>query len=884
MSVMKEIIDWAETLEDWKQDIVRRILLKGHYTKDDLREIINNVLFANQYIEKLEIGPIKIKRESIKTIENLQSNKVVLHKIDSPRNINALASDSLLKFALDGLTIIYGENGTGKSGYSRVLKKCCKARDIDALLPNIYLEGDVVPARVNVAYSHNGDNKSLDWIDGQASISELDQIIVYDNKCGKIQVTEKNELIYLPNGTDLFKKVIDCLIEVREEIAKNKPSVVTINFEKVDTASTVFVKLKSINAKTSTEYIKTEFGWKASDDAKQIELSKKLIEANEEEVRKKLVKIDKEIIKLQEVRSDLSSFEQITDVEKYKNIVEIIKNKNDSKNALAELSNEMTEDRMLAGTGNELWRVMYDAAKEFSIKNVYENIPFPNADGACVLCQQSLDVKAKERMQVFSKFSEGKIKKNFDEAEKLIKESIKFLEGREDKYVSTLKNLELEYSCLNEAEVNTIIAHLDYLKKLNAILLSTIKEEVGEDESKQFSSLSLLEFIDKVILKTKNKKTEIEKSINPEMIKILKKEKMELDSLKIVSNRVEDIVRYVKYLNENEKYNNMLKSLEYTSISKKGTAIITNSLKDSFLQSLSLELTRLGGERIPLLVNSTTKEGIPTFQLSLKNANMPTKVKLDNILSEGEQKIASLAGLFAELETAKHENGIILDDPVTSLDHQFRKKIAERLVQEAQKRQVIIFTHDIAFLFDLEFHAKELGVPTLLQNIRRDGEKAGVIFNINPWHAQNTKERLVTIETDILNLERLNLEGEIYNSNAGNIYGRLRETWERIVEEILFNEVITRFGQTISTQRLQGVYVDDSDYSLIYFEMAKCSKYMIGHDKSLAVTDDRPNIKNIREDVKVSREFINMVNKRKTDLSKQRKDKVEKLPVAQVVD
>jgi hypothetical protein len=364
----------------------------------------------------------------------------------------------------------------------------------------------------------------------------------------------------------------------------------------------------------------------------------------------------------------------------------------------------------------------------------------------------------------------------------------------------------------------------------------------------------------------------------------LKKEKTELESHKIASSRVSEVNQYIDYLSDLEKFNTMMKELDHGAISRKGNTIITNSLKDSFLKAISSELTKLGGEKIPLFVDSSTKDGKPTFQLSLRGANLPKKCKLDSILSEGEQKIASLAGLLAELDTAKHSNGIILDDPVTSLDHQFKKRIAKRLVEEAKERQVIIFTHDIAFLFDLEYFAKELNVPTHLQNIRKDGIRPGVIYNNNPWHAQNVKNRLKTLRDETENLGKLTLEKEDYNKKAGAIYGRLRETWERVVEEVLFDEVVTRFGQGIQTQRLSRVFVDDEDYSSIFFEMSNCSKYMVGHDKSLSLSDDRPEISDVIKDIEKVSSFVKKVNARKIELGKMRKQLVEKLPEAQVME
>ena len=215
---------------------------------------------------------------------------------------------------------------------------------------------------------------------------------------------------------------------------------------------------------------------------------------------------------------------------------------------------------------------------------------------------------------------------------------------------------------------------------------------------------------------------------------------MELNSLKIGNSRITEIYKRIDYLCDIEKYEEMLKELDHTAISKKGNEIITKTLKKDFLNTLSNELIKLGGQRIPLSVNSSTREGKPIFQLSLRGANMPQKSKIDSILSEGEQKIASLAGLLAEIEASKHKNGIILDDPVTSLDHHFRNRIAERLVDEAKKRQIIIFTHDIAFLLDLEYFATKKNVRRYLQSIYRDGIYSGIVCEGNPWHAQSVKD------------------------------------------------------------------------------------------------------------------------------------------------
>ena len=65
-----------------------------------------------------------------KDTDLLGTGKLVqLTSMASVFNVNALASDQILNFDQSGLTIIYGGNGSGKSGYSRALKRACRARD-----------------------------------------------------------------------------------------------------------------------------------------------------------------------------------------------------------------------------------------------------------------------------------------------------------------------------------------------------------------------------------------------------------------------------------------------------------------------------------------------------------------------------------------------------------------------------------------------------------------------------------------------------------------------------------------------------------------------------------------------------------------------------------
>ena len=84
----------------------------------------------------------------------------------------------------------------------------------------------------------------------------------------------------------------------------------------------------------------------------------------------------------------------------------------------------------------------------------------------------------------------------------------------------------------------------------------------------------------------------------------------------------------------------------------------------------------------------------------------------------------------------------MFDDPVSFLDYKWRESIARRLVQEAKARQVVVFTHDIAFLFLLKQFAVEQAVEQLDQHVRQIPAKgSGICAEDMPWVAMPVEKR-----------------------------------------------------------------------------------------------------------------------------------------------
>ncbi len=96
----------------------------------------------------------------------------------------------------------------------------------------------------------------------------------------------------------------------------------------------------------------------------------------------------------------------------------------------------------------------------------------------------------------------------------------------------------------------------------------------------------------------------------------------------------------------------------------------------------------------------------------------------------------------------------------------------------------------------------------------------------------------------------------------------MRETWERIIEEVLFNGVVQRFRPEIMTQRLEEACIDPAtDYPAIFEGMKLCSHYS-GHDPAQDLPPELPDADRIGRDIEDLKNFAAVATDRRRQLKK----------------
>ena len=177
-------------------------------------------------------------------------------------------------------------------------------------------------------------------------------------------------------------------------------------------------------------------------------------------------------------------------------------------------------------------------------------------------------------------------------------------------------------------------------------------------------------------------------------------------------------------------------------------------------------------------------------------------------------------------------------------------------------------------------------MPLLIQTVSRSTSGPGecIPSEPRPWYACNTKERLSFLKNANSKFKKLQTEspGE-YRRCVAEFYGKLREAWERAIEELLLQDVIQRFRPSIESQRLKRVSIEPADYVAIEAGMSKCSTCMTGHDSAAALSSPPPSPDEVAVDLKSFEDFTKTLKDRAEKTGKATGNLVE-APAAKVSD
>lgn len=291
------------------------------------------------------------------------------------------------------------------------------------------------------------------------------------------------------------------------------------------------------------------------------------------------------------------------------------------------------------------------------------------------------------------------------------------------------------------------------------------------------------------------------------------KELLELNAKKWCSEQKENILKEIFRLKSVADFDSWISQCNTRSITAKGSQISETAITEEYVKRFNSELSALNANKLKVeLVKQRATKGTVTHSLKLKGIN---GYKPSDILSEGEHRIIALASFLADVTGGNNNNSFVFDDPISSLDQQFEEKTVERLIELSKTRQVIVFTHRLSLLGQLNEKCASNEIQII--GIRNEHWGAGEIGD-TPLFAKKTNSALKNIKN-----EKIAQAKKIFNeqgSVAYYPYGKalcsdIRILVERIVELDFLADVIQRYRRAVNTmgkvQKLAKINKEDCD-------------------------------------------------------------------------
>jgi ABC-type hemin transport system ATPase subunit len=821
MTIESDLVAWAATRPDWQRDVLVRICRHESIDAESIAErLISGVTTPARTLAAADVPGTTV------------AGGVQLVALHDLAGVNALALDQQLTFGSTGLTVIYGDNASGKSGYARVLKAAVGARVREDSLSDVFAANGPVTQSAMIDYQVAGAEGDQQWKWPGVAHAQLQQVHFYDEASGDAYIGVESEITYRPSALILLDQLIVVCDEVRAVLERR--------LREVDAERESMPVLPG-----GTPAARFLAGLKATTTKAEITAACAVpADANEalgrllsEEARLKASDPTKERDHLVALAGHLevvaAHCDQLIELLGHDGVEKLIllrSSATELRAAAAVASSQTFDAEPVTGVGSTTWRALWEAARAFSEHEAYHGQEFPVTGGSarCLLCHQALSAEAGERLLRFRRFMSDTTEREAAQAERSLAAAGQAVQ---------------EYRQVPPA----VAAAIAQIRSADAALADTVDTWTNNAAQHAAAAVSWLNGV--------SDEQPVPVGVSPgvmlsQLARQLREHAATIDAvtfaaqLKSTSGQVATlqgqlalaaskgaVVAEVGRLRRRAQIETAKKATDTGAITRRSSELtrdhVTREVRDQFTR----ESERLRLRRITRDSTSAVKGRLRHRPALLGAARSAAVTK---VLSEGEQTALGLSGFFTEVIFAPTKSAVVLDDPVTSLDHARRSLVAARLVELAADRQVIVFTHEVTFVGDLVRHANEGKVPITERWIQRNGDVLGVCADKHPWKAKDVTARIGVLDADLAAIKRNKntWDQEQYEEQCAAWAGKLSEAWERAVNLEIVNEVVDRGTSQVRPMKFRILAaITEQDNDEFQAGYGRCSEWARRHDK-----------------------------------------------------
>lgn len=404
MSIYQEILNWSQNKKSFVRDALRRLITSTTLTQNDIDELVQ-LLKKDCGDTTITLNAIPLDSTNLPTATATSGNYPKLISLTNPTNICALHSQGNLHFSTSGLTVFYGNNGSGKSSYSRILRKLCWSRNPSITLKKNVFKPSTSRQQVEFILEDNGTNVPFTWTENSPSNPILNSIFVFDNDCGHIYINNENPTEYKPVGIDVLERLITTLSSINQTL---NSEIVIYNTQKPALPQNLLQTTLAQWYGTIENLLRTNIDLQIQFSQSDTDRIQELTNLTTSQYpQNNITTLNNQRIR---VNAHIQQFQQIETLFNEQSIKELRTSRSalESVNQAYQIATtELQNVNTLDGFGTSPWRNLWEAARNYAhSSNLTDGQNFPSLVSfeKCVLCQQELDEIAQQRLTTFNQF------------------------------------------------------------------------------------------------------------------------------------------------------------------------------------------------------------------------------------------------------------------------------------------------------------------------------------------------------------------------------------------------------------------------------------------------------------------------------------------------
>ncbi|QYG13165.1 AAA family ATPase [Microbacterium sp. PAMC22086] len=830
------LVGWANGQDAWVRQITAETILSRQAPSDALLDAAYTTFLADKGLGDGE-APEVPKLELVAT-DAAEEETLELVSLASIEGVNALAADQELGFDPE-LTVLFGQNGSGKTGYARILKRISAVRTAEDILPNAHtadLDSPPSPS-ATIQYRLSGMDSSVMWKD-ESGLAPFTRISVFDASAVSLHVDSDLGYVYTPAELALFGHVAAGLQGIQQRIATEVKALAPGSnslLSRFTRGTKVYPVIETLGATTDLAELDALATLPDGAEADRERLEGEIAALRSNSLDAILSSTQETVRHLNRLHGVLTTAMNFDAVVYEKARVKL----QEAEGRRTEAREQLFSQDELPGPADGEWQEFIVAGDSY--RQHLDREHYPTAGDKCLYCMQELSPTALNLLTRYRTFlDETLVRQVADTNTEVRNSSLRFDEAeltRANEFATEQRDGEDPPVWASQACDVLAAARAAAQDTANGkpVTAGTLRESAEAVASKVGAELATARA---AVQQMSEDKANAASALTGKQ-----KELSELTA-RIELNRniaaAREYVRRARRAQQLDKLSRVISSGASKQLTVQSKLASEDLVNKNFETLFAEECARLRAPQVALRFQGRSGQA--------QRKKAVASYKPSAVLSEGEQKVLALADFLAESRMRGTKAPLIFDDPVTSLDYRRLDEVAARIQNLAETHQVVVLTHNIMFASALMAARQNKKLRTKIYEVRDGGEAKGIL-------APDVEPRLDTPadlakRINVKLQEMTSAEPVVQDALIKETYDLIRAWCEAFVEQELLQNVTQRYRKNIMMTRLSKIDSSRLDAAIAVIEplFDRACERMTGHSHAAEYMSTKPTVSEVQED------------------------------------